>query len=91
MWKAERGEGKEMERLTGKVAWFNDKRGYGFIQRDDGQEDLFVHYSNIAAEEGQFKTLVAGQTVSFGIGANQRGPQAVEVEVIGEPETEAYE
>jgi len=84
---------KKMEsgRLTGRVVWFNDKRGFGFLQRDDGQEDLFCHYSNIIAEDGQFKTLTAGQLVSFGIGANQRGPQAVEVEVIGEPETEAYE
>lgn len=77
-----------MERLTGRVEWFNDQRGYGFIRRDDGQKDLFVHYSNIVADEGTYKSLKAGQIVSFGLGANQRGPQAVEVEVIGEPEEE---
>lgn len=74
------------KRLTGKVVWFNDKKGFGFIARDDGGGDLFVHFSNIQVEG--FKSLTSGQLVSFGIGRNNRGPQAVEVEVIGEPEAE---
>ena len=74
------------KRLTGKVVWFNDKKGFGFIARDDGGGDLFVHFSNIQAEG--FKSLTSGQLVSFGVGKNNRGPQAIEVEVIGEPEPE---
>jgi CspA family cold shock protein len=73
-----------MEKKTGKVVWFNDKKGFGFIAQDDGSEDLFVHFTNIKVEG--FKTLTAGQLVSYGIGNNHRGAQAVEVEVIGEPE-----
>jgi CspA family cold shock protein len=75
------------ERLTGKVAWFNDKKGFGFITRDDGQGDLFVHYSNIQVEG--FKSLVAEQLVSFEIGKNNRGPQAISVDIIGEPELDS--
>lgn len=78
-----------VKRLTGKVVWFNDKKGFGFIARDDGGGDLFCHFSNIRIEG--FKTLTAGQLVSFGVGKNNRGPQAIEVEVIGEPEVEDEE
>jgi CspA family cold shock protein len=70
------------ERLTGKVVWFNDKKGFGFISRDDGGGDIFVHYSNVCIEG--FKTLAADQIVSFSIGKNNRGPQAIEVEIVEE-------
>lgn len=69
----------------GTVVWFNNKRGIGFIKPDDGDKDFFVHYTNIVAESGAFKTLVAGQKVSFIIGANKNGPQAEKVVVIAEP------
>ena len=65
----------------GTVVWFNDKRGLGFIKPDDRDEDFFVHFTNIVGEAGQFKSLTAGQRVSFTIGANNKGPQAENVVV----------
>jgi len=49
--------------LTGTVSWFNVKLGYGFITRDDGQKDIFAHYSDI--NQPGFKLLMAGDRVSF--------------------------
>lgn len=63
-----------MER--GKVKWFSNEKGYGFIERDGG-EDVFVHYSSID-QEG-FKTLDEGQEVEFEIVQGARGPQAANV------------
>jgi CspA family cold shock protein len=71
--------------IKGKVEWFNDKLGYGFIKPEDGGRDLFVHYTNIVTEAGKFKTLVAGQTVSFTVGSNNTGPQAENIVVLEEP------
>ncbi len=60
----------------GKVKWFNENKGYGFIQQENG-EDVFVHFSAIK-EEG-FKTLAEGQEVEFEIVEGQKGPQAANV------------
>jgi cold shock CspA family protein len=85
---------KELRKMTevkyGTVVWFNNKRGIGFIKPDgDGMEkDFFVHYSNIEAEPGKYKSLTAGQRVSFVVGANNSGPQAESVTVIAEPNFE---
>lgn len=60
----------------GRVKWFNDKKGFGFIQADDGQE-VFVHFSAI---EGQgFKSLSEGDKVSFEVEKGPKGPQATRV------------
>jgi CspA family cold shock protein len=67
------------ERKEGTVKWFNNSKGYGFIQQQDG-EDLFVHFKSIVADG--FKTLEEGQKVEFEIGEGQKGPQALEVKLI---------
>jgi CspA family cold shock protein len=64
---------------TGKVKWFNEKKGYGFITSDDGK-DVFVHYSAIAGEKG-FKTLREGDEVEFKITKGPKGLQAADVVV----------
>ena len=63
----------------GRVKWFNEKKGFGFISRDDG-EDLFVHYSEIRSEG--FKTLAENQEVSFEIKEGPKGLQAANVRVL---------
>jgi CspA family cold shock protein len=60
----------------GRVKWFNEKKGYGFIE-SDGLEDLFVHYSSI--EDTGFRSLSEGEAVTFEIEEGQKGPQAVKV------------
>ena len=62
--------------MTGKVKWFNAEKGFGFIEREDG-DDVFVHFSAIQAEG--FKTLEEGQEVEFEIVEGERGPQAANV------------
>ncbi|MRG87296.1 cold shock domain-containing protein [Salinibacillus xinjiangensis] len=62
--------------MTGKVKWFNAEKGFGFIERDGG-DDVFVHFSAIQAEG--FKTLEEGQDVEFEIVEGDRGPQAANV------------
>jgi CspA family cold shock protein len=60
----------------GKVKWFNTRKGYGFISTDDGK-DIFVHYSNIAAEG--YKTLAEGDAVTFDVVDGEKGPRAENV------------
>ena len=64
-------------KYTGKVKWFNDKKGYGFITRDDTGTDVFVHYT--AIQGNGFKTLSEGQNVEFEIVEGVKGPQAANV------------
>lgn len=70
-------EGKIMgEREKGKVKWFNNTKGFGFIERE-GAQDIFVHYSAIKSEG--YRTLKEGQLVEFSIGQGTKGPQAEDV------------
>ncbi len=62
--------------MQGKVKWFNAEKGFGFIEREDG-DDVFVHFS--AIESDGFKTLDEGQEVEFEIVEGARGPQAANV------------
>ncbi len=62
--------------MQGTVKWFNDSKGYGFIQRQDG-DDVFVHFSAITG--GGFRTLAEGETVEFEIRESERGLQAANV------------
>ena len=68
------------QKVTGTVKWFNDQKGFGFIERNDGP-DVFAHYSAISS--GGFKTLVEGQKVEFTIGEGLKGPQAENVVPVG--------
>lgn len=67
-------------RENGNVKWFNDSKGYGFIQRDNGG-DVFVHYSDILGVG--FRTLSEGQRVEFEVQEGVKGPQAKNVHIVG--------
>ena len=62
------------------MKWFNNEKGYGFIERESGAGDVFVHYSGILGEG--FKTLEEGQRVTFEVVQGQKGPQATNVSVV---------
>jgi len=66
-----------VQKETGTVKWFSEQKGYGFITRESGQGDVFVHHSAIAGEG--FKTLQEGDRVEFTITQGQKGPAASEV------------
>ncbi len=66
--------------LQGKVKWFSDAKGYGFIEVA-GRKDVFVHYS--AIQQNGYKTLAEGQDVEFDIVDGDKGPQAAEVNALG--------
>ena len=77
---AEEVEVQDGQRVTGTVSWFNDGKGYGFIERETGEKDVFVHFS--AIKKQGFRTLREGQKVTFIIKRGEKGLQAAEVETI---------
>jgi CspA family cold shock protein len=66
-----------MSNATGKVKWFNESKGFGFISQDNGGDDVFVHFRSI--QGSGFKTLTEGQAVSFTI---QKGPKGLQAENV---------
>jgi CspA family cold shock protein len=70
---------------VGKVKWFNNAKGFGFIVCDDHKEDLFAHFSTIEMEG--YKTLKAGQDVEFETVKSERGIHAVNIQVVGATES----
>ena len=64
----------------GTVKWFNDEKGYGFIEPDDGSEDVFVHFSGIAG--GGFRSLQEGEKVSYEVTRGKKGMQAENVSKV---------
>ncbi|MCH9716379.1 MAG: cold-shock protein [Gammaproteobacteria bacterium] len=69
---------------TGEVKWFNNAKGWGFILPEDGSTDIFVHFSSI--QSTGYKSLVAGQTVSFDLIKGDRGLHASNIIVLAEAE-----
>ena len=72
---------------TGTVKWFNNVKGYGFIVPDEGGEDLFAHYSTISMDG--YKTLKAGQPVSFDISPGPKGLHATNIQSHGQQDGRA--
>lgn len=66
-------------KVTGTVKWFNESKGFGFIEQESGP-DVFAHFS--AIEGSGFKTLVEGQKVEFVVGEGKKGPQAENIVVV---------
>ncbi len=64
----------------GKVKWFNDQKGYGFITPEDGSADVFVHHTSILGEG--YKTLAENQTVEFELMTSDKGPKAANVQKL---------
>lgn len=69
-----------MAQEKGRVKWFNNQKGYGFIERENGGEDIFVHYSAIISDN--YKTLQEGAEVTFDVGQGRKGPAAENVREV---------
>jgi cold shock protein len=65
--------------LNGTVKWFNEEKGYGFIQQENGDKDLFVHFRQVNKNTPGRVSLAEGQRVTFEVGQGQKGPQAENV------------
>jgi len=77
----------EESRITGTVKWFSERKGYGFITREEGK-DVFVHFSGIRA--GGPRSLNEGDVVEFSIETDQRGPRAVDLIVTEAAPRQSY-
>ncbi len=70
------------ELLHGTVKWFNEEKGYGFIQQNDGGKDVFVHFRQVNNTGPGRVSLAEGQQVSYEVGEGQKGPQAENVTAL---------
>ena len=77
-------EANSIGKVSGKVKWFNNAKGYGFIVADGDEEDMFAHYSSISMEG--YKTLKAGQSVMFDTKKVENGIHAINISAIEEME-----
>ncbi len=68
------------ERVQGKVKWFDENKGFGFIEREDGGEDVFLHFS--ALRQAGFKTIDEDQRVEFDVEQGPKGPKATNVDQL---------
>ena len=75
--------------MKGTVRWFNSKKGYGFIAKEDGGKDLFVHYSGIVMKG--YKNLTQDDVVEFDVVEGPKGEQAGNVKVVGKKEEKKEE
>ena len=69
-----------MSKVQGTVKWFNEDKGYGFIERDDGGDDVFLHYNDLS--QTGFKTIAEDTAVQFDVEMGPKGPKASNVEQI---------
>ncbi|MBA1437547.1 MAG: cold-shock protein [Epsilonproteobacteria bacterium] len=70
------------ELVNGSIKWFNDEKGYGFIQQDNGGKDVFVHFRQVNNPHGGRVSLEDGQRVTFEIGEGQKGLEAQNVTAV---------
>jgi len=76
---------------TGVVKWFNSRKGYGFITPDEGDKDVFVHYSAIKVEDSEFANLGEGDKVEFEVNQGEKGLEAKDVSVTEKAPFQARE
>jgi CspA family cold shock protein len=69
-----------MTTLHGSVKWYNSRKGYGFVQRDDGEKDVFVHASQV--KQAGIKYLNENQKLTFELEDSQKGPNAINLKII---------
>jgi len=81
---ANEGAPRNNDYAHGTVKWFSRMKGWGFIEPDGGDRDVFVHYENIAGEG--FKNLEKGERVQFHVESTPKGPKAINVSSTGMPE-----
>ena len=70
------------ELLHGTVKWFNEEKGYGFIQQNNGGKDVFVHFRQVNRKGSERVSLAQGQRVTYELGEGQKGPQAQNVTAL---------
>ena len=72
------------------MLWFDSRKGYGFITREDGSGDIFVHFSAIQGEGDDFKTIYEGDIVEFEVSEGDKGPQATNLTVVEKGPRQSY-